>query len=369
MGLRDHYRQFEAETPEEASRRLRAEAAERRRRALERVDPVDLSSTTWPHLPPAAVVDAVTFAARRGLHRAPDPAAGELRAELAHRVGVPPGLVVVGAGAAQLLAAAAQALLRPGDELVVPWPSHPLLPLVARRARATAVPAPGFGAEAVLAAVGGRTRAVALCNPNDPTGAWLDEPTLAALLDALPERVAVLLDEALVEYAPRPATRLVERFPRLLAVRTFSKAWGLAGLRVGYAVGGPGSEPLLERLAPPGGIGELAQVGALAALRETAPVVERRAASVRTERDRLAGELRALGLEVAPSEANVLWIAAPGLDGAGLADRLARAQVLVAAGGTFGGDGHVRAAVHEREGAQRLRDALAAVLAGQSSAD
>jgi histidinol-phosphate aminotransferase len=364
VGLRDYYRQFEAETPEETSRRLREEAQERRRRALARVEPVDLSSTTWPHLPPPAVVNAVTFAARRGLHRPPDPKAGELRAELAHRVGVPPSRVVVGSGASQLLAAAAEALLSPGDELVTPWPSHPLLPLLARRAGATAVPAPGFGVRAVLEALGERTRVVALCNPNDPTGAWLDEAALTELLGALPERVVVLLDEALVEYAPRSATRLVERFPRLLAVRTFSKAWGLAGLRIGYAVGGPESEPLLERIAPPGGVGELAQVGALAALRETEPVVERRVASVRDERDRLAAELRDLGLEVAPSEANLLWIAAPGLDGAGLADRLARAKVLVASGGTFGDDGHVRAAVHERERAERLRDALAAVAPG-----
>lgn len=362
MGLLDYYRQFEEESPEETSRQLRERAEQRRRQALSRVEAVDLSTTTWPHLPPPAVVNAVTYVARRGLQRAPDALASELRSELAHRTGVPDARLVVGSGAAQLLSAAAASLLEPGDELVTPWPSYPLLPLLARRARANAVPAPGFGAETILRAVTARTRVVALCNPNDPTGAWLDERALAGLLEALPERVIVLLDEALAEYAPATATHLVERLPRLLAVRSFSKAWGLAGLRVGYAVGGPGSEPLLERLAPPGGLGDLAQAGALEALRAAEATVGRRVAAVRAERDRLAGELRELGLEVAPSEANLLWIAAPGLDGAELAARLERSKVLVASGGRFGDDAHVRAAVHERAGAERLRDALAGVV-------
>jgi len=362
VGLRDYYKQFEEESPEETSARLRAQAEARRRSALARVETLDLSTLAWPHLPPAAVVNAVTFVARRGLHRPPDPAAGELRSEIAHRVGVPERRVVVGNGAAQLLTAAAGALLEPGDELVTAWPSYPLFPLLASRTGARAVPAPGFGVETVLRAVGERTRVVALANPNDPTGEWLDEGRLAELLEALPERVVVLLDEALVEYAPRAATALVDRFPRLIAVRTFSKAWGLAGLRVGYAVGGPDSEPLLERLAPPGGVNELAQAGALEALRAIADVVDRRVAQVAAERQRLTGELERLGVAVAPSAANLLWISASGVDGAELASRLERSKVLVASGGRFGDDAHVRVAVQDRAAGDRLLDALSAVL-------
>jgi histidinol-phosphate aminotransferase len=362
MGLRDYYRQFEEEPPEETSARLRAQADERRRLALARVETLDLSSLTWPHLPPPAVVNAVTFVARRGLHRPPDPVATELRSELAHRLQLPEARVVVGNGAAQLLSAAADALLAPGDELVTAWPSYPLLPVLASRSGATAVPAPGFGAETLLRAVGERTRVVALANPNDPTGEWLDERALAGLLEALPERVVVLLDEALVEYAPSAATRLVERFPRLLAVRTFSKAWGLAGLRVGYAVGGTGSEPLLERLVPPGGVGDLAQAGALEALRSIEGVVTRRVSEVSAERERVRSELERLGLTVTPSAANLLWIAAEGVDGAELAARLERAKVLVASGGRFGDDTHVRAAVQDRAAGDRLLDAIAAGL-------
>jgi histidinol-phosphate aminotransferase len=275
---------------------------------------------------------------------------------------VPEARVVVGNGAAQLLTAAADALLEPGDELVTAWPSYPLLPALASRSGATAVPAPGFGVESLLRAVGDRTRVVALANPNDPTGEWLDERTLSGLLEALPERVVVLLDEALAEYAPSPATPLVERFPRLLAVRTFSKAWGLAGLRVGYAVGGPGSEPLLERLVPPGGVGDLAQAGALEALRSSEVVVARRVSEVSAERERLRGELERLGLRVGPSAANLLWIAGDGVDGAELSARLERAKVLVASGGRFGDDAHVRVAVQDRAAGDRLLDAIAAVL-------
>src|SRR5436305_5999878 len=105
--------------------------------------------------------------------------------------------IVVGNGAAQLLGAAVHALMEPGDELVTPWPSYPLYPLLARRARGSAVPVPGWGPEAILRAVNERTRVVTLCNPNDPTGDFLDAGALEELLGALPERVVVLLDEAL----------------------------------------------------------------------------------------------------------------------------------------------------------------------------
>ncbi|HEU4656707.1 MAG TPA: histidinol-phosphate transaminase [Capillimicrobium sp.] len=362
MGLLDYYRQFQGQPEEEYNRELRERAAAERRRALDRLEPLDLSSATWPELPPSDVVNAVTFVARRGLHRYLDAHSAELRSELAHRVGVPDDRVVVGNGAAQLMGAAAQALLEPGDELVTPWPSYPYFPIMARRAGAAAVPVPGWGVEPVLRAVTGRTRVVALANPNDPTGEWLDEAALRTLLEALPERVVLLLDEALAEYAPASHAALVDAFPRLLVFRSFSKAWGLAGLRVGYAIGGPGSEPLLERLEPELGVNELAQAGALEALRHNEHVVRRRAALVREERIRLVAELRSRGLHVADSEANVLWIGADGLDGAELAARLDRAKVRVAAGGRFGDGSRIRAAVQGRQAGDRLLDALRGVV-------
>jgi histidinol-phosphate aminotransferase len=363
-----HLRQFEAMTPLEVSEQLREQAAERRRRELARVERLDLSATTWPELPPPAVVNAITFAARVGLHRYADRHAAALRSELAHRHAVPREQVVVGAGAAQLLSAAAAALLEPGDELVTPWPSYGLYPVMARRARGRAVPVAGFGVETVLRAVNPRTRLVALCNPNDPTGELVAVRELRALLAALPERVVLLLDEALRDFvgaeAPDAALALLEEHPRLLVFRTFSKAWGLAGLRSGYALGGPGAAPLLERLEPELGIDELAQAGILEALRAGGPVVARRVARVREERTRLAGAVRELGLDAPRSEANFLWLAAPGRDGARLADRLARAGVVVAPGGPLGDPARVRVAIHGPRATDRLLGALERALAG-----
>ncbi|HSD77944.1 MAG TPA: aminotransferase class I/II-fold pyridoxal phosphate-dependent enzyme [Solirubrobacteraceae bacterium] len=366
MRFLDRYRRFDALSGEEVSERLRAEAGERRSRALQRVDPLDLRRTTWPELPPPAVVNAITFAARRSLHRYAEPRAADLRSALAHRHAVRPEHLVVGAGAAQLLRDAFAELVGPGDEVVVPWPSYSLYPLLARRTGGHAVPVRGFSAAAVLSAVNERTRLVALCNPNDPTGELLRAGELRELLETLPERVVVVLDEALRDFVdaeePDAALSLVARHPRMLVVRTFSKAWGLAGLRCGYAVGGEGSEPLLERLAPELGPNELAVAGALEALRSAAVNVAERVGAVAAERDRLAAALRELPVTALPSQANVVWLAAPGLDGVELARRLERHAVLVAPGGPLGDSGHVRAALSRPAATDRLVEALARAL-------
>jgi histidinol-phosphate aminotransferase len=361
-----HYRQFEGMTDREVSDELREVSAQRKRRALARVEPIDLSATTWPEYPPSTVVNAITYAARRGLHRYLDRHATALRSELAQALGVERDRLVVGGGAAQLLGAAAQALLEPLDELVTQWPSYGLYPVIAHRARGHAVPVAGFGAQAVLSAINERTRLVALCNPNDPTGELMAVDELRTLLAALPERVVVLLDEALrdfVDAEPRDAAlALLEEFPRLLVFRTFSKAWGLAGLRVGYAIGGPGAEPLLEQLEPELGLNELAQAGALEALRHAQAVVAGRAATVATERARLLEALRELELHVTPSQANVLWLRAEGIGGGDLARRLERHGVIVAPGGPLGDDAFIRASVHRAEAGDRLQRALALAL-------
>ncbi|MCW2968805.1 MAG: aminotransferase class I/II-fold pyridoxal phosphate-dependent enzyme [Solirubrobacteraceae bacterium] len=355
MGIRDYYKQFEELSPEEVSAQLREQADERRRAALAIVEPLNLATTTWPEYPHSNVVNAITFAARRGLQRYLDRHATALRSELAHHHGVEPERLVVGDGAAQLLGAATQALMdEPHDELITPWPSYPLYPLMARRARAHAVPVDGFGIEPVLAAVNERTRIVALCNPNDPTGELLGLDDLGTLLERLPERVVVLLDEALIDFVD-PAVQardaslaLLGDHPRLLVFRTFSKAWGLAGLRCGYAIGGPGAEPLLERLEPELGLNELAQAGALEALRSSIERVARRGQDVVASRAALTSTARELGYDVTDSQANVLWLALEGVDGAELSHRLERAHVVVASGGPLGDSAHVRLTVPTR---------------------
>ena len=364
MGFLDYYKQFEGMPEEEVNARLREQAAERKRKALAVVDPIDLSMTTWPEYPHPAVVNAITYTARRGLHRYLDRSAGALRSELAHRHDVPEERVVVGDGAAQLLSAAAYALMDDQlDELVTPWPSYGLYPVMAHRARAHAVPVSGYGVDAVLSAVNEHTRIVALCSPNDPTGELVPVAELRRMLEALPERVIVLLDEALADFAEAQpldaALGLLEDFPRLLCFRSFSKAWGLAGLRVGYALGGPGSEPLLEQLAPELGVNELAQAGALEALRSTEHLVRRRVERVRGERARLLLELRSRDKgTMTPSEANFVWLEAAGMDGAELTRRLERASVRVASGGALGDPKRIRVSIHDATAGDRFLRAL-----------
>lgn len=366
MGLFDHYKQYVELTDEQVSARLRDEADERRRKALARIEPLDLTRTTWPEYAPPAVVNAITFSARAGLQRYRE-SSGELRTAIAVRHRVPPERVALGDGAAQLLSTAAQALMESGDELVTPWPSYPLYPVMARRARGAAVPVHGFGVEPVLSAVTERTRVVALCNPNDPTGELLAADDLRELLERLPERVVVLLDEALRDFADAEevdaALRLTDEYPRLVAFRSFSKAWGLAGLRCGYAVGGPEAEPLLEGLGPPLGINELTYAGVLEAVTHGERVLRRRVATVTGTRGHLLERLRELPVEVAPSQANLLWLAAEAIDGAELAGRLARVGVEVRSGGPLGDARHVRAAIQDRAAADRLLRALEQALA------
>jgi histidinol-phosphate aminotransferase len=366
-GLFGYYRQFEGLSEEEINANLREQASQRRAHELARLEPLDLSQTTWPEYPPPAIVNAITFAARRGLHCYLDRSGGQLRSELAHVHGLAEARIVIGDGVAQLLSEAATALLEPGDELITPWPSYALYPTAARHARGHPVPVNGFGVEPILAAVNDRTRLVALCNPNDPTGELLGVGALRELLQALPERVVVLLDEALRDFVaaePLDATlALLEEFPRLLAFRTFSKAWGLAGLRCGYALGGPGAEPLLEQLAPELGVNELAQAGALEAVRTVAGTVRRRGTLIAGQRERLAAGLRERGIEAPPSEANVLWLSAPGpRGGADLAAGLKRSAIIVAPGGGVGAPDRVRLTVpHRRDDVDRVLRALDAV--------
>src|SRR5580700_6388370 len=240
MGLLDYYRQFEGMSEEEVNEGLRAEAAERRRKALTRVETLDLSQTTWPDLPHPRIVQAITFVARRGLNRYPHLHGSDLRNELAHRHDIDPARLILGNGAAELLSSATRALISPGQQLVTSWPSYPLYPIMARRAHGRAVPVSG-GVDALLAAANANdTRVVVLASPNDPTGELLSTEDLKRLLDGLPDGVAVLLDESLVEFSDAQPTNssliLLESHASLLVFRSFSKAWGLAGLRVGYAL-------------------------------------------------------------------------------------------------------------------------------------
>ncbi len=366
MGILDYYKQFEGMSEEEVNRGLRERAAERKRLELARLETLDLSQTTWHELPHPRIVGAITYVARRGLYRYPHLRGSELRNALAERHGVSSERLILGNGAAELLGAATRALIEPGQQLLTLWPSYPLYPLMARRAHARAERVRG-GVDALLAAAQDpAVRVIALASPNDPTGELLATGELRRLLEGLPQGVAVLLDEALVDYSdaqPHGASlALLQEHAQLLVFRTFSKAWGLAGLRIGYAIGGPGSEQLLAELDPDLGVSELSQAGALEAL-SLSELVERRAQVVCQERPQLIAALRARGLQIVDSQANFVWAAHPDVRGAELAARLAQSGILIAAGDALGEQRHVRITIPPRASARRLLDALDKALA------
>lgn len=362
MSLLDYYRQFEGMSEEEINVGLREEAAERRRKALTRVDTLDLSQTTWPELPHPRIVNAITFIARRGLNRYPHLRGSELRNELAASLQIDPARLILGNGAAELLSSATRALIEPGQQLLTSWPAYPLYPIMARRAHGRAVPV-GGGIDALLeAAREPQTRVIALANPNDPTGELITTAELQRLLEGLPDDVAVLLDESLVEFVDAQPTydslKLLEHHPRLFVFRSFSKAWGLAGLRVGYAIGGPGAQELLAELEPDLGVSEVSQAGALEALRTCSGLLALHVARVREERPRLTAGLRERGFEVSDSQANFVWASHPALQGGDLAAHLAQAGVLVAEGAALGEPQHVRIGIRDSAATTRLLAAI-----------
>jgi histidinol-phosphate aminotransferase len=363
VGFRDYYRQFDDIDEAKLNLERRARREQEKRQALARVPDIDLSGTEWPDLPHSEVVNAAIARARGLVNRYPDRHAAAVRRLLAERHGVKPEQIALGNGAAELLQSAALALLAPGSELLTPWPSYPLYPLLAAHAGATPVlAANGLGS----GEVGEGTRVMVICNPNDPTGAYLPSEGLRALLDGLPEHVHVLLDEALVHFQDAEdvdaCLRLVDAFPRLLVVRTFSKIYGLSGLRAGYAVGS--NAELLAAVAPVLGVNALTQAALEHALRTGDAEIERRRRSVSRERTRLTDGLRALGADVTDSQANFVWLRAPGLSGDALAQALRRQGVIVAPGGPLGADEHVRVSLLNEAATERVLHAYQNGVAG-----
>jgi histidinol-phosphate aminotransferase len=358
MGLLDYYRQFEDLDQEEVNRGLRERRAREKALALEQVPAIDLSSTEWPDFPNSEVVNASIAAARGRVNGYPDRHASTLRTVLAKRHGVAPEQIVVGNGAAELLQAAAMALLGPGDELATLWPSYPLYPLMAARARAKPVPS--------LEQVGPRTRVVVLCNPNDPTGTYMPAAQVAELASSLPQEAHLLVDEAYVQFQDAEdedaVLHLIQTFPRLLVFRTFSKIYGLSGLRCGYVVGSPSAASLLESMAPVLGVNALTQAAVMKALDIGGPEVARRRNLVIEQRKRLLSALHDLPVNAADSQANFVWLEAPGLTGAELAARLERGGVIVAPGGPLGEDHHVRVSIRGAAATERLLRALEGAL-------
>jgi histidinol-phosphate aminotransferase len=273
-----------------------------------------LSSNENPFAPLPGILEAVARAT--AINRYPDAAATELRARLAERYGVTPDEVHVGAGSVALLSQFIDAAAGPGDEVVYAWRSFEAYPGLVTVAGAASIRVPllpdgRHDLEAMAAAVTDRTRAVLVCTPNNPTGCVVTADEFERFMVAVPETVLVLLDEAYVEFVRDPAavdgSTLLGRYPNLVVLRTFSKAWGLAGLRLGYAIG---PVPLLDAAraaAIPLSVTAAALAAGDAALDEEQELTARVDVLV-ARRDRLSAGLAAAGLAIPVSSGNFVWL-------------------------------------------------------------
>jgi histidinol-phosphate aminotransferase len=312
---------------------------------------VRLASNESPYPPPAAVVEAAT-AALTGANRYPDPDSVALRRALADRFDVPPERIAVGNGSCDVLLALGEALLEPGAELVYAWPSFSVYPQLeaASGARGIQVALDSqerIDLDAMLAEITVATRLAIVCNPNNPTSTALRLSAIADFVARVPSHVCVLVDEAYCEFNllddADASIALLERHPNLVLLRTFSKIYGLCGLRVGYAL--CGSRDVVDALTAvrqPFFLNAAAQAAAVEALRHQ-DEVERRVERVAIARVQLDEGLRALGFAPAASQANFCWFhLGDRADEDAVVDGLARAGVLVRAGSALGQAGALR---------------------------
>ncbi|HET8659902.1 MAG TPA: histidinol-phosphate transaminase [Micromonosporaceae bacterium] len=276
---------------------------------------VKLASNEVPYGPLPGVVEALAEAATV-VHRYPDMGVLELRHALAERYGVSPDRIATGCGSVALAEHVVRTTCLPGDEIVYPWRSFEAYPIIAAAAAATSVRVPNTAEHAhdlpaMAAAITDHTRLVLVCNPNNPTGTSVRRAELDTLLDAVPETTLVVVDEAYREFVTDPAVpdALVEYGdrPNVAVLRTFSKAWGLAGLRVGFLVAQPEVAAAVRRVVTPFSTSSLAQAAALAALRAV-DEMRRRADLVIAERERLTTAVRKLVPDVPDSQANFVWL-------------------------------------------------------------
>jgi histidinol-phosphate aminotransferase len=330
---------------------------------------IKLASNESPYPPHPAVVDAVAEAMRTA-NRYPDPAAKVLRRGLADRHGTDPSRIAVGNGSCEILLAAADALSEPGAEIVFAWPAfsiYPHLPALTG-ARAVRVPlAEGdvHDLEAMLEEITAATQLLLVCNPNNPTGTHLPAAEIGAFLERVPRHVLVILDEAYVDFQthddPDVTADLVGEFPNLVSVRTFSKNHGLAGLRVGYAIGPPPFCRAVDAVRQPFSVNALAQVAAAEALRHSDDLVERIERTI-VERVTVEQGVRELGLFTPDSHANFSWISLGDRDEQEVIDALGSRGVIVRGGTSLGGPGHIRVTYGSRAENERFLSALAEVI-------
>lgn len=335
---------------------------------------VELGSNENPRGPSLRARQAASAALER-MHVYPDPRGGDLKRALARHHRVEMANIALGNGSHELLMQFAQVFSGPGDEVVASQFGFAVYALAAQAAGAALVVASahprghamprGHDLEALLAAVGPKTSLVFLANPNNPTGTWFGHDSFAAFMARVPEDVVVVIDEAYAEFVDAPdcasALSLLPEHPNLVVTRTFSKAYALAGVRVGYAIAHPDCIAVMERVRESFNVNAPGLAAAEAALGD----VEHLQAAVegnRVQREALASALRALGLAVAPSQTNFLLVEfGPETDRVEAA--LCQRGIVVRPVGGYGLEDCLRITVGTAEENARLLVALGAALA------
>jgi histidinol-phosphate aminotransferase len=321
-----------------------------------------LSSNENPNPPHPAILAAI---AESSVNRYPDGAATALRTRLAERAGVSIDEVHVGAGSVSILAQLMQAAAGPGDEIVYAWRSFEAYPLLVTVTGATSVRVPNLPGgrhdlDQMAAAITDRTRVVLVCTPNNPTSTLVTAAEFAAFMAKVPPTVLVVLDEAYFEFVIEPHSvsglTELENYPNLVVLRTFSKAFGLAGLRIGWAIGPAYILDAARSAAIPLAVTEPAQRAALAALEVEAELLEG-VEQIIERRARVFEGLTAAGWTVPEPHGNFVWFAA-GDETAAVADLLEEDGII---GRVFTGEG-IRISIGEEASVDRLLASAARVV-------
>ncbi|QQY15825.1 histidinol-phosphate transaminase [Cutibacterium avidum] len=329
-------------------------------------DAVKLSSNENPFGPLPSVYEAVSRTLS-GFNRYPSMGAEQVRAAIADHFGVDMRQVAVGAGSTEVAGQLMHARASDGDEIIFPWRSFEAYPILTQVAGATPVPVPltpdlSHDLDAMVAAITERTRVIFLCTPNNPTGTVLHMDEVKQFLTQVPEDVVVVMDEAYCHFNRDDAAvdgfALLDDYPNVVVLRTFSKAYGLAGLRIGFAIASTDITDDLRRVATPFTVTSLAQQAAIASL-AVEDELNKRVQQIVTERTRIFAELTRQGWPVRPSQANFFWLAT--------GDDTERIDGVLTSRGVFArcwsGEG-IRLSIGLPEENDRAIDALAAAVRG-----
>ncbi len=329
-------------------------------------DAIKMASNELPFGPLPSVAGAISGGIEHlGLYA--DHGAAELRNDIAAFVGLDADQVTVGAGSAGILQQLLLSYVGAGDEVAMCWPSFEAYPLFAALVEARQVRVPlvdeAFDLPSLAAAIDGDTKLAFVTNPNNPTGTVVGTDEIVTFLEAVPTTCLVVLDEAYSEFVTdtsvTDSTLLLAAHPNLVITRTFSKAHGLAGLRVGYALGHPDVIGMIDRTLVPFAVNELAQRAARASI-AAADEMEQRVAAVVAERERVTVELRKLGWTIPDPQGNFVWLPV-GNDAASLGVDLERRGVVTRAFPDVG----VRVTIASPAWNDRFLAALADVRPGQ----